>query len=99
MWKSHKEPNLKRGKYVTICPDVISIHNKSQVSSKIALLQNGNNLRPQQIAGQHVMVKNAFDSVIQAFLIDYRDWTNYYNYINDKKVINEIFNFITIVST
>lgn len=101
MWKSHKEPNLKHGKYVTVCPDVISIHNKPQVSSKIPLLQNGNNLRSQQIAGQHVMVKNtcAFDSMFQALLVGYRDWTNYYNYINSNTQTNEIFNFITLLST
>lgn len=98
-WKSHKDKNLKRGKYVTVCPDIISIHKKPQASSKISLLSNGNNLRPQQIAGQHIMVNNtcAFDAVIQALLVGYRDWTNYYNFINSST--NEILNFITTVST
>lgn len=101
MWKSHKERNLIRGKYVTVCPDVTSIHNRPRVSSKIPLLQNGNILRPQQISGQHVMVKHtcAFDTTIQALLVGYHDWTNYYNYINSNTQINEIFNFVTLLST
>lgn len=74
---------MKRGKYVTVCPDIISIHIKPQASFKIPLLENGNNLQSQQIAGQHVMIRNtcAFDSVIQALLVGYREWINYYNYI------------------
>lgn len=91
---------MKRGKYVTVCPDIISIHNKPQTSFKIPLLQNGNCLRPQQITGQHIMIRNtcAFDAVIQALLVGYRDWTNYYNYVNNNTNTNEILNFITTVS-
>lgn len=46
IWKSPKNNNLKRGKYLRICPDVNSIHNKPHLSTKIVLLQNGNNLGP-----------------------------------------------------
>lgn len=63
------------------------------------LLENGNHLRSQQIAGKHVMIRNtcAFDSVIQALLVGFRDWINYiyYNYINSNAKINEILNFKT----
>lgn len=46
------------------------------------------------------MIRNtcSFDSVIQALLVGFRDWINYYNYINNNVKINEIFNFITTVS-
>lgn len=46
------------------------------------------------------MIRNtcAFDAVIQALLVGYRDWTNYYNYVNNNTNTNEILNFITTVS-
>lgn len=99
MWKGKKDNIPTRGKYLTICPDINSIHNKPRVTFKIPLLQNGNILRPENIAGKYIMIKNtcAFDSFIQSLLVAYRDWIGYYNYINNMS--NEVSFFIRMIST
>jgi len=96
-WKKKKS---KRGKYLKICPDIVSIHNKPQLSLKIPLLQNGNMLRPQKIARQNVMITNtcAFDAIVQSLLVGYRDWTTYYNYINSISS-HKLLDFVKLVST
>ena len=45
-WRSQQDKESKRGKYLRICPDVDSIHNRPYITSKIPLLQNSNILRP-----------------------------------------------------
>lgn len=80
-WRDQKDKDSKRGKYLRICPDVDSIHNKPRVTSKIPLLQNGNILSPQHISGQNIMVKNtcAFDAIVQSLLVGFRDWITYHD--------------------
>lgn len=98
-WKGQKDKALKRGKYLRVCPDIESIHKKPRLTSKIPLLQNGNVLRPQNISGQYVMLRNtcAFDSIVQSLLIGYRDWIMYHEYINNTS--NIITDFIKMIST
>lgn len=76
-WKGKKDNDIpsKRSKYLRICPNIDSIHNKPQLTSKISLLQNGNMLGPQNVTGQYVMIENtcAFDAIIQSLLVGYRD--------------------------
>lgn len=61
-----------------------SLHKKPRIISKIPILQNSNMLRPQNISGRNVAVKNicAFDTIIQSLLIGYPYWVSYYDYIN-----------------
>lgn len=71
---------------------------------KIPLLQNGNVLRPQNITGQYVMINSTcativqyIDTIVQSLLVGYRDWTTYYDYINNISN-HELLDFIKLVS-
>lgn len=99
IWKGRKNKKLNRSKYLRVCPDIVSIHNKPNITSKVPLLQNGNMLRPQNVSGQYCMLNNtcAFDSIIQSLLVAYRDRTTYYEYINNIPKHN-VFDFIKMIS-
>lgn len=99
-WKGKQEKDLpRRGKYLRLCPDIDSIHDKPQLTSKIPLLQNGNMLGPQNIAGQYAIIVNtcAFDTIVQSLLVGYRDWISYHDYINNISN-NELLDFVKLVS-
>ncbi|KAK0157094.1 hypothetical protein PV327_011405, partial [Microctonus hyperodae] len=68
-------------KRLRVRADEKNFRNKPYFVTKIALLQNGNQLRPQNICGHCVMVRNtcAFDSAVQSFLGGYSDYITYNN--------------------
>jgi len=90
---------IKRGKYLTPCPDIQSVLEKLNKNANLPLLKNGQLLGPVRVGRKDVILYNtcSFDSIAQSVLAGYRDWASYHDYITATK--NEFYNFIRTFST
>ncbi|RVE40187.1 hypothetical protein evm_015163, partial [Chilo suppressalis] len=75
----------KRGKFVTVCPDVMILHKRPKFCRSLPLLVNGSFLGPAEINKKSINVRNtcAFDSTVQSLLAAYYDFAPYYQYITE----------------
>lgn len=48
----------KRGKYVTVCPEVENLHKRPKCNNFLPLLTNGNSLPPVRVWSKYMMVKD-----------------------------------------
>lgn len=98
-WKGKNNNVKSRGKYLTNCPDIESIHSKPKFITTLPLLKNGLTLGPVTLEGKPIMVINTcpFDAVAQVLLAGYCDWTNFHLYLEQTE--NSFLNFIKHLST
>lgn len=70
---------MKRGTYLTPCPDIQIIHQRPKFSVTLPLLVNGNSLDLVKIGKRIILVRNTrkFDSTEQSILAAYHDFAPY----------------------
>jgi len=98
-WRGKNKSPKNRSKYLTICPDVESIHAKPKFTRTIPLLKNGSILGPVILDKKPILVINTcpFDAIAQTLLlVAYYDWENFHDYLEQTE--NDIFRFIKELS-
>jgi len=98
-WKGKNNSPKKRGRYLTVCPDIENIHLKPKFTTSVPLLKNGSTLGPVVLGNSPTMLINTcpFDAIVQSLLVGYYDWTNFHHYIEQTQ--NDMFEFIKQLST
>lgn len=97
-WKGQNNTK-SRGKYLTNCPDVESIHLKPKFTTTLPLLKNGNTLSPVILDKKPIMLINTCpsDAIAQTLLVGYCDWANFHHYLEQTQT--DLYRFIKQLST